>query len=268
MGYKGLQGEAATGNRKVREKLIYCSCLTCARFQVTANSCQPLGRKQLVRLSLTMWPSQFAQETSELQLVEALAVVPLVALLPCHHLLFWLSKFLRRTQHADRSLAQRAAQQPSSIILGTLHSHLEALSEVGTQEVLATARLLLNTSRGKQAHPVSGWCSNSTAPNGLRSRFVRGMAAQHQTGRRHGRCECLTPYQTSQPELTAVKYLSWSMMAPLGIPADRRLCQVRRQRIKRSPYCVAIPGSTACQHILCAHRGSRLRTLWVAGVTP
>lgn len=29
-GYKGLQGETATGNRKVREKLIYCSCPTYA----------------------------------------------------------------------------------------------------------------------------------------------------------------------------------------------------------------------------------------------
>lgn len=61
MGYKGLQGEMATGNRKVREKLIYCSCTTHAWFQVTANSCQPLSRKQLVRLSLIMWPSQFSQ---------------------------------------------------------------------------------------------------------------------------------------------------------------------------------------------------------------
>lgn len=72
------------------------------------------------------------------------------------------------------------------------------------------------------------------------------------------------PCQSSQPAAD-----SRSTMAPLGIPAHGKFCQVRRQGIKRSPYHVAITGSTAFQQVLRVHRGHRLRTIWVAvaGVT-
>lgn len=111
---------ASWGNKnweqESQREMIYCSCPTYAWFQVTANSCQPLNRKQLVRLSLPTWPSQISQEVIKLQLVEGLAVGPLVPLLPCPHLLFWLSEFLWKTQPADESLvwkgSSEALQQP------------------------------------------------------------------------------------------------------------------------------------------------------------